>query len=70
MFKKKFGRKVHLYCGQEAMTDNGHKVFIDSYNEHIVWVRHVEEGWPFPHWDFKTRKQLTPVPVEYEEAPF
>ena len=50
---------------------------LPSQHEKIVvmealahYVRHVEEGWPFPHWDVKTRKQLKPVPIEYEEAPF
>ncbi len=68
--KKKFSKNEHLYCGQEAITDNGHKVFIDKYNNDVVWVRHVKEGWPFPFWDIKTRKQLEPVPTKYEEAPF
>jgi len=71
--KTRFSKKEHLHCGQEAMTFDGHKVIIDRDDGNVVWVRHVEKGWPFPHWNFMTRKQLAPlppVPQEYEEAPF
>ena len=35
-----------------------------------VAIRYHNPLWPFPEWDSKTRRQLTPVEREMEEALF
>jgi hypothetical protein len=60
-----------LYKGQEVTTDDGVVAIVDEHTDNDeVKLRHYEPNWPFPKWITKTRKQLTIVPLQYEEAPF
>ncbi len=60
-----------LSKGQEVMTDDGVVAIVDEHTDNdMVKLRYYESNWPFPKWTTKTRKQLTIVPLQYEEAPF
>jgi hypothetical protein len=59
----------YLHPGTEVLTDEGRIGVVDTHwsNNHVA-LRYHEKNWPFPQWDTKTRRQLTPVVVEYEDA--
>jgi len=60
-----------LYQGTEVVTDDMRIAVVDMhYSNDNVAVRYHNPLWPFPEWDSKTRKQLTPVEREFEEALF
>lgn len=61
--------KGFLYQGTEVITDEFRIAHVDAYHsEGYVTVRYHSPPWPFPEWDTKTRKQLTVVKPDYEEA--
>lgn len=66
--KRKLG---FLYCGTEVVTDDMRIAVVDTHHsgDNVV-IRYHNPLWPFPEWDSKTRKQLTPIEREFEEALF
>lgn len=61
----------YLHTGTEVITDEFRVAIVDTQwsNDRVI-VRYHSPPWPFPEWDTKTRRQLTRVPIQYEEAPF
>lgn len=60
-----------LYSGTEVVTDEYRIAVVDMHHSNDnVAIRYHNPLWPFPEWDKKTRKQLTPVEYEIEEALF
>lgn len=60
-----------LYQGTEVVTDDMRIAVVDMhYSNDNVAIRYHNPLWPFPEWDNKTRKQLTPLEHEFEEALF
>lgn len=60
-----------LHKGQEVVTNDGVTAIVDEHTDNDeVKLRYYEPNWPFPKWMTKTRRQLTIVPLQYDEAPF
>jgi hypothetical protein len=63
--------KSFLHEGTEVVTDDLRIAIVDRHtSDSRVAIRYHYPPWPFPEWDFKSRCQLTRVPIQYEEAPF
>ena len=61
--------KGYLPMGVEVVTDELRVAVVDAYHtETRIAIRYHNPLWPFPEWDIKTRCQLTPVPIQYEDA--
>jgi hypothetical protein len=60
-----------LRKGQEVTTKDGIAAIVDEHTDNDeVKLRYYEPNWPFPQWMTRTRRQLTIVPLQFEEAPF
>ncbi len=67
----KVRKSKFLYKGQEVITDDGITAIVDEHTDNdVVKLRYYKPNWPFPQWLQKNRRQLTIVPLQYEEAPF
>ncbi len=67
------GSRKHTFLpeGTEVITDELRVAIVDGYlDETLVRVRYHSPPWPFPEIDIKDRCHLTPVELQYEEAPF
>jgi hypothetical protein len=63
--------KQYLHIGTEVITNDFRVAIVDTqWTEDRVTIRYHTPLWPFPEWDIKTRRQLTEVPVQYDDAPF
>lgn len=68
MGKKKLG---FLFAGTEVVTEDLRIAVVDMHwSDDNVVVRYHYANWPFPEIDVKSRKQLTQVQQQYEEALF
>lgn len=68
---KRKSNSTFLHRNQRVQTDDGQQAFVIEYvGPSDVAIRYEDPFWPFPRFDVKQRCQLTPVEIEYEEAPF
>lgn len=61
--------KGFLYSGTEVVTNDLRIAFVEQFNhDNTVTIRYHNPLWPFPEWDVKSRKQLTPVEAADDPA--